>query len=66
MDTKEDDPNWMEDYEPSEIVVSDLDLLTALDHLDSLDPKVHQEEWYRRLSDSLDKHLKPKLSPTKH
>ena len=66
MDFEEDDPNWMDDYEASEIAVSDLDLLTALDYLDSLDPQIRQQDWYVRLSDTLDKHMKPRLQPTKH
>ncbi len=35
--------------------------MTALDYLDRIDPQVHLEQWYKRLSDSLDRHLKPKL-----
>jgi hypothetical protein len=66
MAFEEDDSNWMDGYEVSDIVVRDLDLLTALDYLDSIDPQVQLEEWYKRLSGSLDRHLKPKLSPTAH
>lgn len=40
VDTEGNDPDWMDDYEPSEIVVSDLDLMSALDHLDSLDQQL--------------------------
>lgn len=66
MDAEVDDPNWMDDYQASEIAVKDLDLLSALDHLDSIDPQVQQQDWYVRLSDILDAHLKPKMSRTKH
>jgi len=66
MAFEEDDSNWMDGYEVSEILVRDLDLMTALDYLDSIDPQVHLEQWYKRLSDSLDRHLKPKLTPIEH
>jgi hypothetical protein len=66
MANEEDRDDWMDDYEASEIVVSDLDLLTALDRLDRIDPQAHLEDWYKRLSGRLDRHLKPKLSPTEH
>ena len=66
MAIEEDDSNWMDGYEVSDIVVRDLDLMTALDYLDRIDPQVQLEEWYKRLSGSLDRHLKPKLSPTAH
>ena len=56
----------MDGYEVSDIVVKDLDLMTALDYLDRIDPQVHLEQWYKRLSDSLDRHLKPKLTPIEH
>jgi len=66
MAFEEDDSNWMDGYEVSDIVVRDLDLMTALDYLDRIDPQVHLEQWYKRLSDSLDRHLKPKLTPIEH
>lgn len=66
MDFEEDDLNWMDDYQASEIAVSDLDLLTVLDHLDSLDPKIRQQDWYVHLSDPLDKHMRPKLRLNQH
>ena len=66
MAFEEDDSNWMDDYEVSDIVVKDLDLMTALDYLDRIDPQVHLEQWSKRLSDGLDRHLKPKLSPPAH
>ena len=66
MAFEEDDSNWMDGYEVSDIVLRDLDLMTALDYLDRIDPKVHLEQWYKRLSDSLDRHLKPKLTPIEH
>jgi len=66
MAFEEDDSNWMDGYEVSDIVVRDLDLMTALDYLDRIDPQVQLEEWYKRLSDGLDRHLKPKLSPPAH
>ncbi len=63
---EEDEPNWMDDYEASGIVASDLALLTALDYLDRIDQQVQLKQWYKRLSGSLDRHLKPKLTPIEH
>ena len=38
MAFEEDHSNWMDGYEVSDIVVSDLDLLTAIDYLDRIYP----------------------------
>lgn len=62
----EDDPNWMDNYKARLMEVSDLDLMEALDRLEVLAPQVLSEQWYGRLSDALDAHLKPLIEPTKH
>lgn len=66
MANEEDDSNWMDGYEVSDIVVRDLDLMTALHYLDRIDTQVKLEQWYKRLSGSLDRQLKPKLTPIEH
>ena len=40
MTFEEDDSNWMDGYEVSDIVVKDLDLMTALDYLDRIDSSI--------------------------
>ena len=66
MNFEENGADWMDDYEASEIGMSDLDLLTALRHPDILDPHVQQQEWYVRLADALDKDIYPKLAAVRH
>ena len=40
MGFEEDDSNWMDGCEVSDIVVRDLDLMTALDYLDRIDSPI--------------------------